>query len=322
MRAEPEITVVIPTRDRWPLLETTLRAALSQTDVEHEVIVVDDGSADETPARLGEIRDERLRVLRHEESKGPAGARNAAIEAARGKWVAFLDDDDLWAPDKLRRQLDEGEAANAVLVYSAAVVLDEDRAVVEILEAPDPGLIATLLIPGNAIPAGASNVMASAAAVREVGGYDERLSQLADWDLWIRLSQAGPAAACPEPLMAYVQHPAGMLVTTATRELEEEFDHMVEKYRGLTERAGIDLDRAGLSRWSAWGASRAGRRYRASLGYLQAAVAYARQRDRAMARKSARDAFGALRGDRLTDSDRPRGSFSAPPAPEWLTPYR
>jgi glycosyltransferase involved in cell wall biosynthesis len=317
----PDITVVIPTKNRWHLLKTTLASALSQEGVEHEVIVVDDGSTDETPARVAQMTDPRLRVLRHEQSTGPAGARNDAIAEARGRWLAFLDDDDLWAPDKLRLQLEAGESSGAVLVYTAAVVLDENRAVVEILEAPDPDEIATLLIPGNAIPAGASNVMASTAAVRELGGYDLKLSQLADWDLWIRLTQAGRAAACPEPLMAYVQHADGMLVTTATSELVDEFDHMVEKHRAVTERTGIEFDRPGLARWIAWGASRSGYRFRAALNYLRAASMYARRRDRWMAKESARDSLGALRGERLTDSDRPHGSFASPAAPEWLALY-
>ena len=112
----PVVSVVIPTADRWPLLSTcALRSALGQHDVEHEVIVVDDGSSDETPRRLEELGDPRLRILRHATRQGVSQARNTAIEAARGEWIAFLDDDDLWSPRKLRVQLDLGAATGASL---------------------------------------------------------------------------------------------------------------------------------------------------------------------------------------------------------------
>src|SRR5262249_13690716 len=115
----PEISVVIPTHNRWSLLSTgALASALCQEDVRHEVIVVDDGSSDETPDRLSKIKRAGLQVLRHKRPLGVAVARNAGIASARGEWVAFLDDDDFWAPRKLRSQLDTAAATRASFVYS------------------------------------------------------------------------------------------------------------------------------------------------------------------------------------------------------------
>ena len=86
MPKTPDVSVVIPTRSRWHLLSgAALPSALEQEDVELEVIVVDDGSEDETPARLRELADPRLVVIRHETSRGVAVARNAGISAARGR---------------------------------------------------------------------------------------------------------------------------------------------------------------------------------------------------------------------------------------------
>ena len=107
---DPAVSVVIPTRDRWPLLATTLASALGQDGVALEVVVVDDGSATAAPV-VPPFDDPRVRIARNDRSLGVAGARNRGIEAARGEWIAFLDDDDVWAPAKLRRQLDAATAA-------------------------------------------------------------------------------------------------------------------------------------------------------------------------------------------------------------------
>jgi glycosyltransferase involved in cell wall biosynthesis len=317
----PEVTVVIPTRDRWPRLEPTLRGALGQDDVSLEVVVVDDGSVDETPVRLAEVKDPRLRVLRHDSSRGVAAARNAALATARGAWIAFLDDDDLWAPAKLRKQLTAAGDAKAAWVYSGAIVVDESLSVVEVYEPPPSAGLADMLLAYNAVPAGASNVMARADAIRAVGGYDETLSQLADWDLWIRLALAGPPAVCEEPLMAYVQHSSGMLVSDKSG-LIDEFERLEEKYREACEQRGVRLDHVGLVRWMAWGDSRGGRRGRAAGGYLRAMAMYARRGKLWSSGANLRDAIGALLGEERTDSGRrPLPSGEATP-PTWVDLYR
>src|SRR4051794_8575982 len=101
---KPEITTIIPTRDREDWWPRTLVSALGQKDVEAEVIVVDDGSKTPITTLLSPEGRRRVRVIRHDVHKGPPAARNAGIAEARGRWVALLDDDDLWAPVKLRRQ--------------------------------------------------------------------------------------------------------------------------------------------------------------------------------------------------------------------------
>ena len=87
---DPRVTVVIPTRDRWPRLESTLRGALAQEGVSLELIVVDDGSTDQTPARLAEVEDSRLRVLRQESSRGVAVARTCWVLGCGAAAVAVV----------------------------------------------------------------------------------------------------------------------------------------------------------------------------------------------------------------------------------------
>jgi glycosyltransferase involved in cell wall biosynthesis len=103
--AAVDVSVVLPTRNRRALLAATLRTVFRQRDVSLEVIVVDEGSTDDTPAMLAALPDARVRVLRHETPRGVSVARNHGATEARGEWLAFLDDDDLWAPDKLSRQV-------------------------------------------------------------------------------------------------------------------------------------------------------------------------------------------------------------------------
>jgi glycosyltransferase involved in cell wall biosynthesis len=179
----PTVTVVIPTRDRWQLLSTAaLQAALLQEGVDREVIVVDDGSTDGTAEGLRSLADPRLRVIRHERPRGVAQARNAGIAAARGEWVSFLDDDDVWSPRKLRAQLDAA-ADGADFVYSIAAWLDDALSFLYCPIPPEPVGLASRLLRWNVIWGGCSNVMARTALVRRVGSFDERLFQLADWDL-------------------------------------------------------------------------------------------------------------------------------------------
>jgi glycosyltransferase involved in cell wall biosynthesis len=274
VNAAPEVTVVVPTRNRWRLLSTAaLPAALEQEGVEHEVIVVDEGSSDATAAELARLDEPRLRVIRHERPRGVAQARNAGVAAARGSWVAFLDDDDLWSPRKLRIQIDAAERAGAGFSYTAAAWLDERRRFVQALRPPPPDGLEARLLRWNEIWAGGSNVVARTELVRGLGGFDEQLFQLADWDLWIRLAGAAPAAACPDVLVGYVLQPASMLLTDR-RDVFVEFEHLVAKHRTASADAGAGPDAVRFARWVAFGHLRAGRRLEAARTYLRAGVRY------------------------------------------------
>ncbi len=288
------------------------------------MIVVDDGSRDETPARLAELaaQEPRLRVVAHGESRGVAQARNAGIRAARGEWVAFLDDDDLWSPQKLRAQIDAARAAGAAFAYAAAAWLDERHRFLRVPRPPQPEGLAAELLHWNVLWAGCSNVIAQAALVRRLGGFDERLFQLADWDLWIRLALAAPAACCDDVLVGYVMHPESMLLTDR-RDVFLEFDRLVAKHADAARAHGVAFDAARFSRWVALGHLRAGRRRRAAATYARGAL---RHRDPLSLARAAGALLGpgsieagrvALRLARAGRADHVRGA--APPA--WLERY-
>jgi glycosyltransferase involved in cell wall biosynthesis len=316
MNAPPEVTVLIPTRNRSALVRTALAAALRQEDVELEVVVVDDGSSDETPSVLAEVVDPRVRVLRHDERRGVAQARNTGIAHARGEWVAFLDDDDLWAPRKLRKQLDEAVSEGAEFVYAGAVLLDEHRRAIETFPAPHPADVARNLLQSYAIPAGASNVVAKTEVIRRLGGFDEALFHLDDWDLWLRLALAGPAAASREVLVGYLLHPRNRVLEDES-DVMGEFRHLVEKHRPASSAHGVEFDRVAFSRWLAGGHRRAGRRFRAARVYASTAIAC---RDGG----SAVRALAVLGGEGVMKARRRRSPPDGDGAaiPEWLALYR
>jgi glycosyltransferase involved in cell wall biosynthesis len=268
---DPEVTVVIPTRNRWPVLSTSaLPSALAQESVEHEVIVVDEGSTDATAAKIESFEEPRLRLIRHDSARGVAQARNAGIAAARGAWVAFLDDDDLWSPQKLRRQLDAAAAREASFAYTAAAWLDERKHYLHSLAPPDPEGLDVRLLRWNEIWAGGSNVIARTEVIRRLGGFDERLFQLADWDLWIRLALEGRGACVEDVLVGYVVHAQSMLLSDQ-RDVFAEFRYLVEKHRDIATRTGAHPDAAKFWRWVAAGHLRAGRRAEAARTYVQGA---------------------------------------------------
>jgi glycosyltransferase involved in cell wall biosynthesis len=318
----PDVTVVVPTHSRWDLLSTAaLPAALGQKDVDLELIVVDDGSTDATAAGLAALKDPRLRVVRHDKARGVAQARNAGIAAARGAWIALLDDDDLWAPHKLRTQLDAATTSGAVFAYGGAAALAEDRTWVYSLPPADPETLRAVLLERNVLWGGCSNVLVRTDVVRKLGGFDERLYQLTDWDLWIRLSEAGRAAACPEVLVGCIAHRRSMLLTSED-DVFEEFHYVEQKHRRARDAAGVHIDRRTFSRWVALGHRRAGRRFRATRTYLRAAVT---NRDagslaRALAAPLGERPLEPVRTSRQRRSSVASGNGLGEPA--WLSVYR
>ena len=322
MPAAPEVTVVIPTRNRWDLLSTAaLPSALGQGGVEIEVVVVDDGSTDQTPDELRASSDPRLRLVRHEQPRGVARARNAGLASARAEWVAFLDDDDLWAPEKLRVQLAAARARGASFVYSGAAAVTEDRAWLYSLAPPDADVLPSLLLQRNVLWGGCSNVVVERDVVRSLGGFDERLFQLADWDLWIRLSQTTVGCAWPEVLVACIEHPRSMLLTTL-EDVFIEFEYIERKHRSARKLAGVSLDHRTFTRWVALGHRRAGRRFRASRLYSTAAI---RGRDPGSLVRALAAPFGERPVRWARDAVRRRASDESSELsrePPWLVRYR
>jgi glycosyltransferase involved in cell wall biosynthesis len=281
-------------------LDRTLRSAIAQRDVSVEIVIVDDGSKVTAPRNLVPSDcSVPVRIVRHATSLGVARARNRGAIEARGDWLAFLDDDDIWAPRKLSAQLAALERTAAQFAYSDALLVTADLEVLGVLVAPQPDCVVAELLQANAIPAGASNVVVAREVFADLGGFDETFSQLADWDLWLRLATRATAAVVHEYLVGYVQHSSNMLATQ-TDDILAEFRCLQRKHHPLTRELGQSLQGRHLAGWTAERHRRAGSLCRAMTTGVRAAIVWrdpriapwalrltARQGARALARRSA-----------------------------------
>lgn len=252
--------MAIPSSGRWTLLGRTLRSALAQADVKLEVVLALD-TRNQPPAGLTGLSDRRVRIVRPS-GRGLSTARNAAVDAAAGEWIAFLDDDDLWAPTKLSRQL-AAASDDVDFVYSGALTVDDALQTAKFAPPPDPEKLAGELLIYNAIPAGASNVLVRTEVVRDYGGFDRQFSHLADWDLWIRLADSTRAVTVPDALVAYVQHGESMLLDGGS--VSAEFKRLARKHAKYAAALGSEFDNRALLQWLEGRYAAAGRRARARL---------------------------------------------------------
>ncbi len=213
----PRVSVVIPAYNAESTLAGTLTSVFEQTYTDYEVIVVDDGSTDATPQLLAGYGD-RLRVVHKENEGKPAAARNRGLEAARGTYVAFLDADDLWCPAKLAKQVALMDANPRIgLSFTAARIINGKGQVVQVNPCPPDGRGAIYgLLSIRNIMVG-SSVMVRRQAVEAVGGYDESLTSIENWDLWIRIAREWLVDYVDEPLTEYRKHDGNRSVNVELR---------------------------------------------------------------------------------------------------------
>jgi glycosyltransferase involved in cell wall biosynthesis len=195
----PLVSVIIPTHNRAALLAEALASVTAQTFRDFEIVVVDDGSTDKTLATLG--RCDSLRVLRHPARRGVAAARNLGIAAARGAWLAFLDSDDLWLPEKLARQMAYLEKRPGLLLCQT-----DETWVRKGVRVNKP--LSHRKVAGRIFLPSLDRCMVSPSAVilhrrllNDFGGFDEDLPAAEDYDLWLRLTWRFEVGLVEEPLI-------------------------------------------------------------------------------------------------------------------------
>jgi len=197
------ISVVIPTWNRGPLLEQAVESALSQTESRLEILVCDDGSSDDSADRMARLHDERIRWLPGLRQGRPAPARNRGIGAARGMWVAFLDSDDTWRPDKLAMQLAHAESLGVRGVASNAHRIDRAGRATAFFECMPERLRLADLVRVNKLIC--SSVLVHRDVLQITGGFPEEPEYAAfeDYCLWLRVAALTDIACVDEPLVRY-----------------------------------------------------------------------------------------------------------------------
>jgi len=224
----PQVSVIIPTYNAARYLGDAIDSVLAQTYNEFEVVVVDDGSTDETPTVVNKY-DSRVRYL-SQQNAGVAVARNRGISESRAKYVAFLDADDTWFPDKLERQMGLLAQSTAERVcYSAFLEVNQNLSPVGVRRSLRySNAFEDLLLRGNVIGS-ICTVVAERDLFEKLGGFDPSLSQCADWDMWVRIGAETEFLYLDDVLVTYRQHEtnmsrnAALLETDSLRVLDKGF---------------------------------------------------------------------------------------------------
>lgn len=224
---QPIVSVIIPTYNRARVLGRAITSVLSQNYLELELIIVDDGSTDETKDIVATFDDSRIKYIKHERNRGVGAARNTGIKAASGEIIAFQDSDDEWLHGKLTKQVQALEAAgeHCVLTYCTKVVYGRDanfnRGARRIICVPGPevtelsGDLRRYLWEHHVIST--QTMVIRTKALRQIGGFDTNLYNCEEWDLAIRLSEIGTFAFVDEPLVnTYIQHDSISTVSRKT----------------------------------------------------------------------------------------------------------
>jgi glycosyltransferase involved in cell wall biosynthesis len=314
-----DVSVVVPTHNRMPLLSSTMISVLGQKGVVLELVVVDDGSTDGTGPWLDRraAEDRRIKVVHHARPQLMSAARNAGIARASAPWVAFCDDDDLWAPDKLVTQLRALEQNRARWSCTGVVSIDERLEIVGHHRVKGGDLLSDMLAE-NLIPSG-SSVVAELDLVRKLGGFDPSLPGCEDWDMWIRLAQCSPLAAVDRPLIGYRLGIVSMSMDTGRMRTGRAM--IMDRYAGLAEERGIKPTKVRHERYLAKQLLRAGLGKQAAYIFLSLAIKHGQWRE--LSRAPA-----ALVAPRWTDRvGTARAAAAVPPdwlaeAALWLRPLR
>ncbi len=224
-----KVSVVIPAYNSMAYLPETITSVLNQTYTDFEVVVVNDGSTDNTKEWVSQIDDSRIRLI-SQENRGLAGARNRGIEESQGKYLAFIDADDLWSPTKLAEQvkiLDNHPEIGVVCTW-VTYVDEQGNSTGRIVQNQHEGHIWHKLTESNLLECG-SVAMVRQECFDRCGVFDRNLgSFVEDWDMWLRIAKYYQFKVVKKPLVSYRQ-----IASSASRNWEG----MAKSYQLVVEKA-------------------------------------------------------------------------------------
>jgi len=229
MDSNIKVSVIVPTYNRAHRIRRCLDSVLGQTISPYEVIVVDDASTDDTTSVVKSISDERLRLIIMPSNKGAQAARNVGIKNAQGDYIAFLDSDDEWVPEKLEWQMKEiAIRGKPCVIHGAGWIYKEQENTREIFPMPRlNGFVYKELLakPGSLYPC----LFVPKKDLAEIGFLDEKTPSFQEWDISIALAKQLEFVFIDKPLMIYHIHGGDTISKNRIKEAEG-WQYIVEKY--------------------------------------------------------------------------------------------
>lgn len=232
------VSVVIPTYNRADILTDAFDSALQQTYPPHEIIIVDDGSTDDTEQLVAQLQEKhaashtQIHYIRQQNLGGNV-ARNTGIESAQGDLIAFLDSDDRWHLDKIEKQIAAFDSARTGAVYCGVQHMNfETQTVIEspLRNYPTGQLLDQLLV--KDVTAQTSTYIIRKSVFEHVGGFDTTLQARQDWEMWIRIAQNYTINCVSEILVDFREHSGVRTASDPTKEIRA-YKQIRVKYREL-----------------------------------------------------------------------------------------
>lgn len=206
-----KVSVIIPAFNAGKFLAETVQSVLAQTYTDFEIVISDDGSTDNTAAIAQSFSDQRIQY-RYQKNSGVSSARNHGAEIAKGKYLAFLDADDLFHPDNLSKKVAAFQNdPNLALVFADCDVIDgTGKTTGEKLIGKDDKLLENLLLWNGTVIPGPSSILITRESFEKSGGFDPEFSTAADQNFFFRIAHKNKCARIPEILTSYRKHDTNM----------------------------------------------------------------------------------------------------------------
>ncbi len=225
----PVVSIIIPTYNRANLIGESISSVLNQTFKDFEVIIVDDGSVDNTESVVKSFNDARIKYIKCEKNRGACVARNLGIKIAKGKYIAFQDSDDKWLPEKLEKQIKVLTACqeNSIVYTGFWRIKDNKKIYIPLNRVKQKdGNVYKELLNGNFIST--QTLLVKKKCLEKSGVFDENLPRFQDWDLVLRLAKYYDFKFIDEPLaLCYFTSKS---ISTDSNALLKAFRIIEEKY--------------------------------------------------------------------------------------------
>ena len=203
-----QVSVIIPTYNRAEFIYLAITSVLNQTFQDYEIVIVDDGSTDNTVSVVNGFSCDKVRYIKHDRNKGEAESRNTGIKSSQGEFIAFIDDDDEWLPEKLDDQIKLMSQCGKQVggIYTGILTIDRESGdIVDQIIPQKRGYIYNDLLVENCVFT-PSTILLRRECFEKVGLFDRNIKYGPDYDMWIRIAKEYQFEYIKEPLVRYYIH--------------------------------------------------------------------------------------------------------------------